>query len=113
MLIEAVKEPVTYRWPTGNIRLEPGCPVNLSEERALKLLAKAKGKVRVVGPVNWLSLWRVVAKVSDGLTPEDPRLAPVLRVIEGLDQAFAADDFPAFERGMADLREAMKNWEKA
>jgi len=48
MLIEAVKEPVTYRWPSGEIRLEPGRPVYLPESRALKLLAKAPENVRMV-----------------------------------------------------------------
>ena len=49
-MIEAVEEPVTYRWPGGEIQLEPGCPVYLPESRALKLLAKAQGKVRLAAP---------------------------------------------------------------
>ena len=37
MKIESVV-PVTYRWPGGEIRLTPGCPVELPEERGLRLL---------------------------------------------------------------------------
>ena len=49
MLIEAVEAPIRYKWPEGEILLVPGQPVNLPEERARKLLAKAGNKVRLVG----------------------------------------------------------------
>lgn len=48
MLVEAIGRPLTYRWPAGEIRLEPGKPVALPDERARKLLEKAPGKVRLV-----------------------------------------------------------------
>jgi len=54
MLIEAVNQPVRYRWPGGEICLLPGRPVDLSEDRARKLLAKVPEKVRVVGEVMFL-----------------------------------------------------------
>ena len=50
MLIEALDKPITYRWPGGEVQLKPGCPVPLPEARALKLLAKARGKVRIAKP---------------------------------------------------------------
>ena len=49
MLIEALK-PLTVKLPGGDLQLKPGRPVNLAEDRALKLLAKAPGKVRMVEP---------------------------------------------------------------
>ncbi len=49
MLIEALK-PLTVKLPTGDLQLKPGFPVNMAEDRALKLLAKAPGKVRMVQP---------------------------------------------------------------
>lgn len=52
MLIEAVANPLTYRWPGGEVRLAPGLPVVLPEERALRLLQKAGGKVRPVNPAG-------------------------------------------------------------
>ena len=52
MLIEAVERPITYRWPGGEVQLEPGRAVDLPEDRALKLLAKAQGKVRLVSPTG-------------------------------------------------------------
>lgn len=48
MTIECIGEAFTYRWPGGEIRLEPGKPVALAFDRAKRLLAKAPGKVRVV-----------------------------------------------------------------
>ncbi len=47
MILEAL-ELLTYRWPDGEVRLEPGKPVSLPDERARRLLAKAQGKVRPV-----------------------------------------------------------------
>jgi hypothetical protein len=51
MLIEAVDHPIRYRFPGGEIRLEPGRPVEVEPERAAKLLARAGAKVRTITPV--------------------------------------------------------------
>ncbi len=48
MLIEAIGQPFIYRWPAGEIRLEPGAPMDLPQERAARLMAKAPGRVRYV-----------------------------------------------------------------
>jgi hypothetical protein len=48
MTIECVGAPFTYRWPTGEVRLAPGHPVELPDGRAARLLEKAAGRVRVV-----------------------------------------------------------------
>ena len=48
MTIECVGAPFTYRWPTGEVRLVPGHPVELPEDRVARLLEKALGRVRVV-----------------------------------------------------------------
>ncbi|TSA02155.1 MAG: hypothetical protein D4R81_05185 [Nitrospiraceae bacterium] len=48
MLIEATGKALTYRWPHGEVRLEPGRPVELPDDRANRLLAKAPGRVRAV-----------------------------------------------------------------
>ncbi len=52
MLIEAVSYPIRYAWPKGEIRLIPGQPVDVPEERGAKILKKCGGKVRVVGPAT-------------------------------------------------------------
>ena len=107
MLIEAVGEPVTYRWPSGEIQLEPGCPVYLPESRALKLLAKAQGKVRLAEPANpdWLAEWRTLARITDGITADDPRFQPVMAALEQCDKAFQANDWSAFRRAAMQVRE--------
>jgi hypothetical protein len=51
MLIEAVDHPIRYRFPGGEIRLEPGRPVEVEPERAAKLLARAGAKVRAITPI--------------------------------------------------------------
>ncbi len=50
-MLEAL-ELLTYRWPDGEVRLEPGRPVSLPDERARRLLAKAEGKVRAIEPAG-------------------------------------------------------------
>ncbi len=50
MIVEAIDTTVMYRWPGGEVRLEPGNPIELPKERATRLLAKTCGKVRVVDP---------------------------------------------------------------
>jgi len=52
MLIEAVSCPIRYAWPKGEIRLIPGQPVEVPEERGTKILKKCGGKVRIVEPIT-------------------------------------------------------------
>jgi hypothetical protein len=49
MRLEAVVS-FTYRWPGGEVHLDPGTPIELPDERAQRLLNKAPGKVRVCPP---------------------------------------------------------------
>ena len=61
MLIEAIGKPLTCRWPGGEVRLEPGTPIDLPDDRAKRLLSKAPGKVRMVIPAiqaGSLITWR-------------------------------------------------------
>ncbi len=48
MIIECIGSPFTYRWPDGEVHLSRGRPVDLPDDRAARLLAKAPGRVRVV-----------------------------------------------------------------
>lgn len=50
MIVECVGQAFTYRWPGGEIHLEPGKPINLPDERAQRLIEKAPGKIRVIQP---------------------------------------------------------------
>jgi hypothetical protein len=52
MTIECIGSAFTYRWPTGEVRLVPGHPVELPDSRAARLLEKAPGRVRVVESAN-------------------------------------------------------------
>ena len=47
MRLEALA-PFTYRWPGGEIHLEPGRPVDLADDRARRLIQKAGDRVRVI-----------------------------------------------------------------
>lgn len=69
MLIEAIGNPLTYKWPGGEVRLEPGRPVDLPDARAKRLLDKAPGKVRVFNPTigpGSLVIWRSTGEEREG-----------------------------------------------
>lgn len=48
MTLEAVDRPIRYCWPGGEVRLEPGLPVEVPDDRARRLLTKLGGRVRIV-----------------------------------------------------------------
>jgi len=50
MKLETTGKAFTYRWPGGEVHLEPGKPIDLPDERAKRLLDKAAGKVRMIPP---------------------------------------------------------------
>ena len=61
MIIECIGDPFTYRWPGGEVHLEPGKPIDLPDARAQRLLSKAPGKVRMITPTiaaGSLVTWR-------------------------------------------------------
>jgi hypothetical protein len=69
MLIEAVNHPILCRFPGGEIRMEPGKPVDLPEARAFRLLDKGAGKVRMIAPAIQIGdrvSWRRRGTVQEG-----------------------------------------------
>ncbi len=81
MLIE-VLTPLTVRLDHREQRLTPGQPIELPDEKALKLLQKAPGQVRIVSPypgqvveVESLAGQRVRTLIA-GIVQDDPRMPP-------------------------------------
>jgi len=103
MLIEAVGRPIRYRWPGGEVRLQPGRPVTLDDERAKKILLKCGPKVRKVEP-DWEERWREIAQLTFGFEESDPHTPQVKRLVILLDQAFFGDDLGQFENYVAELK---------
>ena len=58
--LECVGPAFTYSWPGGTVRLAPGYPVELPEDRAARLLAKAPGRVRIMAHHDTLQVGQVV-----------------------------------------------------
>ena len=48
--------------------------------------------------------WRELASMTAGMTPDDPRLAPVLAALEACDNAFLANDWLGFQQAVARVR---------
>lgn len=116
MLIEAVKRPITYRWPGQEVQLIPGSPVDLPDERARRLLFNFPGKVRVVLSAEssqkekkWLAGWREVTEITAGKTTEYSRFGSVMAAVAKCDQAFEQDDWSAFQEAAKAVREAMQS----
>ena len=86
MKIEATDKSFIYRWPGGEVHLEPGKPIELPDERATRLLRKAGNRARMVlstiHPGDWITWTR-----ADGTTPNG--LVDVVHVdVDGLAWAF-------------------------
>jgi hypothetical protein len=107
LLIEALV-PLTVKLPSGErVELRPGVPTVLPGEYGQKLLTKAPGKVRHVQP-DWLKAWRELCEMTLGITPEDPRLKPVLDALNRCDEAFAQGDWVKFQGFAEEVRQAVK-----
>jgi hypothetical protein len=104
-LIEA-SIPLTIRRESGDVRLLPGQPMDFPEAEALKLLTKARGKVRAA-KTNWLAAWRELAAITSGMTRDDPRLPPVMEALDLCDDAFRRGSWVAFRHAAAQVRSAV------
>jgi len=105
LLIEA-STPLTIRRRSGDVRLLPGQPVDFPEDEALKLLAKANGKVRAA-KTDWLTAWRELAALTSGLTADDPRLPIVMAALNACDDAYLSGDWIVFRQSAARVRNAV------
>ena len=90
--------------------MEPGQAKEFTEEDGLKLLVKARGKVRLIQhqPPDWLYEWRCLAAMTSGLMQGDARLHPVMTALDACDDAFLAGDYSAFRQAAVHVEEAMK-----
>jgi hypothetical protein len=87
----------------------------MPDAQAEKLLRKAGDKVRVIqGPVmkaeqpDWAAKWRDLAKLTNGILPDDPRLDAVREALALADTAYQAKAPVAFEEAAARVRQLMK-----
>lgn len=112
MQLEATQKPLRYRLRDGReILISPGQPVDLPDEAARKLLARAPDRVKVAASVrtsiDWLAEWRDLAEKTAGLLSDDPRLAPVLEGLAQCDEAFLANNYPRFLKAKATVLRLM------
>lgn len=56
---------------------------------------------------NWLDRWRQLARVTDGLLPDDPRLNPLLSVLADCDRHYQSGDVAAFMKAAERVRRLM------
>jgi hypothetical protein len=112
MMVEAILKPLKVNLPQdgGCVVLRPGLPADLPPRIAAKLLLRAQGKVRikVLPTADWLTLWRFVAEVSNGLEPTDPRLPVVLAAFKECDAAFSGDSKREFLVAIEHLVKSMQ-----
>ncbi len=57
---------------------------------------------------GWLSAWREVARLTDGITQDDPRFQLVMAALKPCDAAFERDDWEAFREAAAQIRLAVQ-----
>lgn len=56
----------------------------------------------------WVSQWKDLAMVTDGLLPDDPRLGPVLDCLASCDGCYKAADVDGFEKASIRVRRFMQ-----
>jgi len=52
---------------------------------------------------DWLAAWRELARVTNGITREDPRFDPVLAALSRCDEYFLAGDWIGFQHGATEV----------
>lgn len=56
---------------------------------------------------HWSLTWRVVARLTDGVTHHDPCFPVLMRLLDRCDEAFHRDDYPTFQEMALQLRWVM------
>ncbi len=107
MRVEALRS-LRVRLPEGDVHLMPGVPAELAPRYAHRLLQAGKVRLVMSTPLDWLTLWRFVAHVSNGLLPADPRVPHVLAAITECDRAFEQGDRVAFLEAVEGVVQAMQ-----
>ena len=107
MLLEAVDRPIRYTWPQGELRLEPGKPIKVPDDRGQKVLAKCGGKVRKVSP-DWLGAWEELAQATNNIEMTDPRFKPILSALKKCDRAFEQGDWIQFRQAAEMVQKLVK-----
>lgn len=51
---------------------------------------------RQVDPKKWASAWQELADLTTGIPEGDYRFEPILRLLDGCDEAFEKGDWPLF-----------------
>ncbi len=106
MLLEAVNRPIRYTWPEGELRLRPGKPIKVPDDRGQKVLAKCGSKVRKVSP-DWMGAWDELAQMTDGIEKTDDRFGPVMATLYQCDRAFENDDWGQFRQVAKEVHRLM------
>ena len=93
MLIEAMEKAFTYRWPNGEVRLQPGQPIELPADRGRRLVEKANGRVKIVTSPKYKTnshevemvgdFGRLTTKTDNVVCPDNPKTS-YLAVLSGL-----------------------------
>ena len=58
---------------------------------------------------DWLTAWRGLAAITDGITKDDLRFEPVLAALATCDQAFLANDWAEFQRAAASVQSLVRH----
>ena len=111
MRVEALRS-LRVRLPEGDVHLVPGVPAELAPRYADRLLQAGKVRLVMSTPLDWLTLWRFIAHVSNGLRPTDPRLPAVLAAITACDRAFEEGNSVAFLETVEGVVRAMQGHEE-
>ena len=61
-------------------------------------------KALVLLKPDWSTAWRGIARLTYGITDEDPRFSQIMKTLNTCDEAYLANDWIKFQRGAGLLR---------
>lgn len=70
----------------------------------LNMVRKVAPSAKAGSNQEWLMAWRAVARLTDGITKDDPRFAPMKAVLDQCEAAFSAGDWAEFQQAAIQLR---------
>ena len=73
----------------------------------LNRLGLERSSIAIPLSPDWLAECQMLARLTDGITREDPRFEPVLAALSQCDDFYLANDWPAFQQAAARLRQTV------
>ncbi len=73
-------------------------------QRARAFLVQKQTISPVRSRAQWITAWRELATLTEGISEHDPRVQPILRVLDACDRAFEKDNWTEFSKAYQSIK---------